>query len=591
VDEKKLECSGSKALDPAFERLAERAFKLIVSEDPVRASWLGIHGRSDLQLPDRSAEAEQAGIRALKQLLSEFEAIDGRRLAPVQCVDLVLARGALSARVAMLERHPVGRVQPRVYLEDAVCGSYVLILHNYAPAAERAQALLGRLKAIPGHLRRAEVTLQGPPAIFTEAAVLTARGAEEFFRVGLPEFLATLKDAALQRQCERAGRDALRAVERFTDFLTATLMPRSNGEFRVGKALFNRILREQHMLPFDADELVILGEKIYHETLREVRRTAARIRPGQNWSRLLEEIKEDHPEAQELVESYVVAIQASRAFVRERELLTLPEGEALQVAPTPGFARPFHPYGGYVAPAALEPVQTGTLWITPVDPAAPPERRSAILRGHPRLGIPVLAMHEGYPGHHVQLTRANRTGRPLRMLFTTPIFAEGWALYSEEMMYRAGFYRDDRIRLLQLSDQLWRACRVIVDVGLHTGAMTFNEAVHFLVRKAKLERPNAIAEVRRYCAHPTHPMCYIAGKLLLDELLQDYRRMKGDACSLRDFHDQVLSHGTIPIELIRREMDVPRNREEKEILRALSRTQRGPRGSRKAKASVRSVPV
>ena len=126
-----------------------------------------------------------------------------------------------------------------------------------------------------------------------------------------------------------------------------------------------------------------------------------------------------------------------------------------------------------------------------------------LLRGHARFGIPVTALHEACPGHHLQHLRANQVkGHPLRHIFTSSTFSEGWALYCEDLMYRHGFYIDDRVRLLQLKDLLWRACRVIIDVGLQTGQMGFTEAETFLVRKARLERPNARAEVRRYCANP-----------------------------------------------------------------------------------------
>jgi uncharacterized protein (DUF885 family) len=162
----------------------------------------------------------------------------------------------------------------------------------------------------------------------------------------------------------------------------------------------------------------------------------------------------------------------------------------------------------------------------------------------------------------------------LRALFTAPTMAEGWALYCEEMMHEQGFFADERVRLLQLRDQLWRACRVIVDVGLHTGKMSFNDAVSFLVRKAKLERGIAAAEVRRYCENPTQPMSYVVGKLLIHELREDYRADRGEAFSLRQFHDDLLSHGTIPIALVREEMGVPRRNGEKEWLRVLTRANR-----------------
>ena len=141
-------------------------------------------------------------------------------------------------------------------------------------------------------------------------------------------------------------------------------------------------------------------------------------------------------------------------------------------------------------------------------------------------------------------------------------------------MHRQGFFSDERMRLFQLRNQLWRACRVIVDVGLHTGKMSFNEAAGFLVRKAKLERHNALAELRRFCETPTQAMSCVVGKLLIEELRDDTEAEQGAEFTLRGFHDNLLAHGTIPLDLVRREMGVARRAQEKEILRVLTHTPR-----------------
>jgi uncharacterized protein (DUF885 family) len=566
--------AGAGSLDPEFERLAERTFKFIVSADPVRASWLGIHGKNDALLPDRSAEARKSEIEGLQELLKRFEALESHPLSSCQMTEMALARGFLGCRIVLEERRPSWRIMPQSYLESGISGLYVLILRKFAPPEERAHALLGRLKALPELLRQAQANVEEPPVLFTNAAVLYARGAQEFLHGAVNEFISDIADAGLRHQCERAAAEAGRSLEAYSEYLLGSLMTRSTGEFRIGKTLFNRLLREQHMIPFDADDLVVLGEKIYHETLREVRYTAARIRPGFNWSRLLRQLKEENAGGPDLLERYAAAVRSARRFVEEHRLVTVPPGEHLEVVPTPAFARPFYPYAGYIPPAPFESGAIGTFWVTPTDPNDPVERQNAVLREHCRFGVPVLALHEGYPGHHVQLSRANQVDRRLRTLFTSPTMAEGWALYCEELMYEQGFFGDERVRLLQLRDQLWRACRVIVDVGLHTGKMSFNDAVSFLVRKAKLERAIAAAEVRRYCENPTQPMSYVVGKLLIQELRDDYRAARGDAFSLRQFHDDLLSHGTIPIELLRKEMGVPRRNGEKEWLRILTRANR-----------------
>jgi uncharacterized protein (DUF885 family) len=131
------------------------------------------------------------------------------------------------------------------------------------------------------------------------------------------------------------------------------------------------------------------------------------------------------------------------------------------------------------------------------------------------------------------------------------VFVEGWALYCEEMMYETGYYPDAQTRLMQLAMQLWRACRVVIDVSLHDGTMSFDDAVNLLVDTAKLERVNAEAEVRRYTQSPTQPMSYIIGKIEILRLRDDYRKQQGAAYNLKEFHDHLLSYGSIPIGLVR----------------------------------------
>ena len=125
-------------------------------------------------------------------------------------------------------------------------------------------------------------------------------------------------------------------------------------------------------------------------------------------------------------------------------------------------------------------------------------------------------------------------------------------------MWEQGFYDDLRARLLQLKDQLWRACRVILDVSLHAGNFTFDKAVKFLVEKAMLEVPNAEAEVRRYCQTPTQPMSYVVGKQQVVEILNDYRAMRGNAFNIRQFHNELIKHGSLPTKYVRQLMNLPK---------------------------------
>jgi uncharacterized protein (DUF885 family) len=205
-------------------------------------------------------------------------------------------------------------------------------------------------------------------------------------------------------------------------------------------------------------------------------------------------------------------------------------------------------------PAPFEKQQKGYFFVTLVDEKLSPEEQEDMLRGHSLYGIPVTALHEGYPGHHLQLVHANYLKNKLRRLLSTNVFIEGWALYCEEMMYDAGFYSDQRSRLLQLKDQLWRACRVIIDVGLHTKKMQYDEAVDLLVDCAKLQKVHAQKEVTRYTFSPTQPMSYLIGKSQILDLKKDYQSKAGVNFNLKEFHDQLLSYGSIPVCLIREEL-------------------------------------
>jgi len=244
----------------------------------------------------------------------------------------------------------------------------------------------------------------------------------------------------------------------------------------------------------------------------------------------------------------------ARDFVKKRDLVTIPKGESLSVMETPIFERNTIPYGAYMPPAPFEKKQQGFFWVTPVNEKLRPEQQEEQLQGHNSYGAVLTALHEAYPGHHLQLVHSNKIKSRIRRQFGTSLFAEGWALYCEELMYDEGFYTKPETRLLQLKDQLWRACRVVIDVSLHTNRMSFNKAVDMLVNVAKLEPTNAIAEVKRYTFTPTQPMTYIMGKMEILKLRDDFKKLRGEAFSLKKFHDQLLSYGTIPVQMVRERM-------------------------------------
>jgi uncharacterized protein (DUF885 family) len=226
----------------------------------------------------------------------------------------------------------------------------------------------------------------------------------------------------------------------------------------------------------------------------------------------------------------------------------IPDG-ALDVTATPEYLRPLIPLAAYLPPGALSPDRTGRFFVSL--PGADPEDREAALRDHSTHEIPAVALHEGYPGHHLHFLSAQRQPRLVRRVLFTPVTVEGWALYCEDMMGEEGFYRTPQERFFQRVALLWRAVRVVLDVGLHTGTLGFEDAVRLVCDRMHYSRSHAETEVRRACAQPAYQLAYAVGRRELRALRDAYRARTGAAYSLRGFHEAVLAYGGLPVSLMR----------------------------------------
>ncbi len=244
----------------------------------------------------------------------------------------------------------------------------------------------------------------------------------------------------------------------------------------------------------------------------------------------------------------------ARQFVIDRDIATMPAGESLDVIPTPEYLRNVMPFAAYFSPARFDagPYHQGLYVVTPSVDGDP---RS--MREHNYASIYNTSIHEAYPGHHQQLAAANEHPSLVRLLVDAPEFVEGWAMYCEQMMREQGFDTAPEHRLMMHTDAIWRACRIILDVKLHRGQISVDEATDFLVEQTGFERPNAAAEVNRYTYTPTYQLSYLLGKVLLLRLRDDERRRLGDRFSLREFHDALLRQGSLPISFQRRLLATP----------------------------------
>lgn len=537
-----------------FYERAEAWLYRLLELSPVAATQLGEH-RWDDRLSDMSLAGIESQHREILTAVDEFAAIDPADFGPDARIDYILVQQIFKSFVRQHEKVEGYLRDPGAYLGEAMGGVFMLILKDFAPLPERLRSALGRMREIPRVLQegRQNLVAERVPRVWAEVALEQARQAPGLFGFLLPMMASDMPE--LQQQLSEAGQTATEAIQGYIAFLENDVLPNARGDFATGKALFDEMLREEHMVDYDADALIQTGWEQLRLTRELMAETARQIDPNKTVKEMLEEAKADHPTAEGLMTAYQHAMESARQYVIDHEIATIPEGETLHIIETPPYMRPILPYAAYMPPGILEEKQEGLFLVTPVDPAAPAEEQEQKLKGHYSIKLPITALHEAYPGHHLQLVWANRHARiPRRMgSFLSTLFIEGWAFYCEELMEQLGYIGEPLQRLGRLSDQLWRAARIILDVSLHTRGMSVDEAVDFLVNECQLERTNAIAEVRRYTSSPTQPQSYLMGKLAILELVDEYRRAHPEA-SLREVHDAILRCGSLPPRLMRQRL-------------------------------------
>ncbi len=516
--------------------------------DPTAATIAGLHDFDD-RLADLSAEGFADRDAFTDRWLHVFESHDPSPLGPTDRTDLALILGELRGERALrpFQRHVR---QPSLYSDAITRGAYYALIREEGDPETRLLALAERLEQAPAALRHAIVNLdpERVPPVYVVVAGESATAGATFVRAVLPSLApdGSKAKAALTGAGKRAG-DAL---DQYASWLRDDLMRRAKGTFAIGRDAFDALLHDKELLPYDATSLKAWGEELYAETAGKLQ-VAAKDLGDTDWRDSVERLRTEHPAEDELVAAYRTDMERSRDATHVAEIATVPAGESLTVEAMPDFARPTLPYAAYVQPGPFERSRRGRFWVTlPAagEPAAVKEER---LSGHPRKGIAVIACHEGYPGHHLQLSIAADHPSLARKALRSNVFIEGWGLYVEELMTELGFLDDPETRLLRLKDLLWRAARVTVDVGLSTGELGFEQAVRFMMDGPKLERPNAVGECRRYTLYPLQPSSYALGRAAILDLRS---RAQKKGYGMRTFHDALLGCASIPPALVAAEL-------------------------------------
>ena len=536
-----------------FTALSEEFVELFMKHHPVSATEAGIHDYDHL-LPDDSPDGLKARAAWLRDLDQRLVASVPWEELPVEPrVDFALLRSRIASLRADLEEIRLPQRYPGVFLDRAFNAVHLLLARSFAPLDERKEAVVARLMAIPDYLESVKPNLTQVPPEFLAASLASAAAGPTFVDEVVRTLLKQFPGEA--ERLEHAGNRARSGFLRFHDWMERELKPKTAGTFAIGERWMNYKLERESLVPYTCAELERVGHEHVARAQRLLEEEARRHDPRRTWRELIDDGRRRVPEPHWLRDAYVAEMDRARRFVIERRIAPIPAGERLEILDTPVFERALLPYAAYQAPAPFDADAAGVLYVTPIDIRRSKDEQAAQLAAHCTPALPIIALHEGYPGHHLQLGHANRSGSRLRRIVHSDVLAEGWALYCEELMWEQGYFTADPLtRLFQLRDLLFRACRVVLDASLHSGRMTPPQAVDYLVEQAMLDRTLAASEVSRYCTTPTQPMSYLVGKLQILELRSEAQQKLGARFLLHDFHAALLASGTIPPALVREEL-------------------------------------
>ncbi|MFI5259013.1 MAG: DUF885 domain-containing protein [Candidatus Limnocylindrales bacterium] len=532
-------------LDGAFWDAIEADFRRLVEAHPIYATYLGIHG-GDGKLDDGSRDAVEQEIADAGKLAREIDAIDPAGLSESVRFERELALHNVRRGLFDLEVHRVW--ERRSTAMDAVGDAlFSVFARDYSPLPERLAALTSRMEAVPAALEQHRTRATAPQVRLWQELEIDAGEQMPFLFKEIQAAGEKALDERGQARLDKAVETASAAVVTYIERIKSS-MGSAVEDWALGSENYDRLVALRAFDGLDASQILEIG---YAQlALNKAARVedARRIDSTVAEPVVVDRVKSNHPATfDEALATYKDAMNRARAHIVGHDIATLPPGEQISVIPTPEYLRTVIPFAAYFEPPKFDKHPSGIYIVTPSvgdDPNA--------MREHNYASISNTSVHEAYPGHHLQLSAAIRHASLVRLLTDAPEFVEGWGMYSEQMMREQGFDAGPEFLLAMHTDAIWRACRIILDVRMHRGELSVDEATAFLIEHTAFEHANAQAEVFRYTYTPTYQLSYLLGKVLLLQLRSDEQRRLGDRFSLKEFHDALLRNGSLPISFQRR---------------------------------------
>jgi uncharacterized protein (DUF885 family) len=512
---------------------------------------MGLHGYDGL-VTDYNPSAMARRVSDLKTFRDELSAITPDAPPAQTWLDFQLMRLAIDRELFEWEMLREWARNPMGYVYACDVSNY--LKRNYAPLPIRLKAITVHLGHVPDLLALAHANLElSMPRTFAQTSLDIIGGTVTFLRDELPARLTSVEDGALVTQFSGAQGKALAALESFAAWLRDEVLPKANERYAIGAEAYRAMLRVGEAVELPLGKLLAIGEADLARNKAEFEAIARKIAPGKSPADVMHDIARKHPSATELVPETHKMTENLRAFVIERDLVSVPYDLRPAVAETPSFLR--WAFAMMDTPGPFEKVATESFYyVTPPERNWPDAKVEEWLSEFNYNALEDTSVHEAWPGHYLHWLHFKDSPTQVTKVLDAYTSWEGWAHYVEQMMVEQGYRGGDSyFHLAQLAGALPRDVRFICSIGMHTQGMSVDEATRRFVNDAYMEELPARKEAERGTFDPGY-LSYTLGKLMMLKLREDWRREQGSAFSLKRFHDTFLSFGAPPIPLVRKMM-------------------------------------
>lgn len=527
---------------------------------PTLGTSAGLH-QYDPLLEDFSRGAVDKQIEALHRFEKRFADFDPEGLDQTQAADREIVLSNIRSTLLTVETIRPWEKNPDIYSSGIANSVFTIMSRRFASTDERLRSVTAREKQMPAVFSAARENLKNPPHIYTEIALEQLPGIVSFFQSDVPNAFADAQDPAAKAGFAESNAAVIAALQSYEQWLRSDLLPRSNGDFRISAEVYSKKLLYDEMVNTPLDRLLEVGKADLRRNQDEFDRVAKEVDADKSPREVLAELAADHPAPDHLLQAFRDTFDGLIGFIREKHIITIPSDVRPILEETPPFERATT-FASMDTPGPFEKVAKEAYFnVTLPGAHDTPEEVAGRMAGFNRGTIVSTSIHEAYPGHYVQFLWVPQAPTKVRKLLGATTDVEGWAHYCEQMMLDEGYgqpgagaknARESKlIRLGQLQDALLRDARFVVGIEMHTGKMSFDEAVKFFVKEGYQSAQVGRVETKRGTSDPTY-LYYTLGKLEILKLREDLRKKQGAAFSLENFHNDFMKQGFPPIKIVRR---------------------------------------